>query len=393
MSTAVPHVDPEAATLDELGEARERSWVATSDRGVEILRYAEGFEALRHPKLEKGHAWPRRLDIMGITDGPVREQWERMLICVEGPGRTHLRVPLSRLLRPRQVEALRGVARRIAHDVLDEIDDPSDVDFMQQICWKLPPRMYCHLVSAPVEFAQHAARLSDSCAAPVLTADLSRRQEHIDGMAEAFDFVGKHVASRRGHVGDDFTSLMIQQQEAGLLTEQELVDEGVSLMIASIDNTVNQAGLMFGELLDRPAVWQRVAADPSLVPAAVEETIRFRPRFGTIFRLAVEDIELFDRHVPAGTWVYVSVRTAQRDPRVWTDPDVFDIDRGRVAPLMFGNGIYNCLGQHLVRIELQELVGVLAERYPQMRLTRPWTRWDTNAVTEVRDVRVSLTGQ
>jgi cytochrome P450 len=389
----VPHLDPEAAALEDLAEAREQSWVATSNRGLEVLRYAEGWEALRHPKLEKGHAWPRRLDIMGITEGPVREQWERMLICVEGPMRNHLRIPLSRLLRPKQVEALRGVARQIAIDVLDEIDDPSDVDLMQQVCWKIPPRMYCHLVSAPVELAETAARLSDSCAAPVLTADLSRRQEHLDAFAEVFDFVREHVEARRGHLGDDFTSVMIRQQEAGLLTEQELVEEGVALLIASIDNTVNQAGLLFGELLDRPAVWARVAADPSLVPAAVEETIRFRPRFGTIFRLAVEDVELFGRHVPAGTWVYVSVRAAQRDPRVWADPDVFDIDRAQTAPLMFGNGIYNCLGQHLARIELQELVAVLGQRYPGMRLSRPWTRLDTNAVTEVGDVHVSLTGE
>jgi len=388
--TELPHIDPELATLAELGEARERSWVATSDRGLEVLRYDEGFEVLRHPKLAKGPAWPHRLDIMGITEGPTRQQWDRMLISVEGAARTHLRVPLSRLLRPKQVEALRTVARQVVDEILDEIEDPTDVDLMQQVCWKLPARMYCHLVSAPFSQAETVARLSDSCVAPVLTADLSRRQEHIDAFTEIFDFVQEHIDRRRSDPGDDFTSVMIEQQEAGMLTEQELLEEAVALLIASIDNTVHQSALMLGELFERPELLNRVAADPALVVPAVEETIRFRPRFGTIFRLATEDIELYDRTVPEGTWVFVSVRAAQRDPRKWENPDVFDLDRTKTAPLMFGNGIYNCLGQHLARIEIQELTSALTERFPNARLSKDRAIRDTNAVTEVTELRANL---
>jgi cytochrome P450 len=330
---------------------------------------------------------------MGITDGPVRERWDRMLISAEGEHRTRLRLPLSRLLRPKQVEALRGVARQIADDVLDEIDDASDVDVLSQICWKIAPRMYCHLVSAPMSQADQVAHFSDSTLAPVLTADLSRRQEHIDAFLGSFEFVQAHIDARRGDLGEDFTSVMIEQQQAGLLTEEELLDEGVTLMTASVDNTVHQAALLLAQLWERPDSWSRVVADPRLVAPALEESIRFQPRFGTIFRLAVEDVELFGRHVPAGTWVFVSVRAAQRDPRAWTEPDTFDIDRETRSPLMFGNGIYNCLGQHLARIEIQELVAAVAERFPRTQLTRPWTHRDTNAVTEVTDLHVSLTGR
>jgi cytochrome P450 len=202
--------------------------------------------------------------------------------------------------------------------------------------------------------------------------------------------VRRHIDRRRGDLRDDFTSALIREQEQGNITETELVEIGISLLQASIDNTAHQIGLVLGTLLEDPARWQRIVSEPALIPAAIEEVIRLRPRFGTIFRLALDDLELNGLPVAAGTAVFVSVRAGQRDPRVFSDPDSFDPEREPVRQLMFGNGPYSCLGQHLARLEIQDLLSAMVERYPGVRLTAPWSARDYSAITVVASLRGSL---
>jgi cytochrome P450 len=387
---SLPVIDPETATLAELGEARERSWAATSERGLEVLRYAEGMALLRDRRFRKGGTFLYRLDAFGIVEGPVRESWNRMLVTNDGEQRTHLRLPISRLLGRRQMEALEGKVRAIADAVLDEVPDGEDLDLMRHIAWRIPPIVYCELFSAPPEEAPTAARLSDSTLGPILTMDAARRQESLDAFTESLEFVREHVDRRRGDLGEDFTSALIREQEAGNLTEQEVLETGVGLLQASIDNTVHQIGLVLGTLLESPDRWERIVADPALIPGAVEEVIRLRPRFGTIFRIAGSDLELGDVPVAEGSAVFVSVRAGQRDPRRFEDPDAFVVDREPSPPLMFGNGPYSCLGQHLARMEVHALLQALVARFPGVRLTAPMTWRDFNAVTEVETLRGAL---
>jgi cytochrome P450 len=386
----LPRLDPDTATLAELGDARERSWVAASDRGFEVLRYAEGMALLRDRRFKKGGTFLWRLDAFGITEGPVREAWNRMLVTNDGDVRSHLRPPMSRLLGRRQMDKLTGTVRAIVDRVLDEAPEGDDIDLMEHVAWRIAPGVYCELFSAPLEEAPTAARLSDSTLGPILTMDASRRQESLDAFVESEAFVREHVDRRRGDLGDDFTSALIREQEAGNLTEEELVGSGVGLLQASIDNTVHQMGLAVGTLLEDPARWARIVADPGLIPAAVEEVIRLRPRFGTIFRIAADDLELSELDVEAGSAVFVSVRAGQRDPRAFDEPDTFVIDREGKAPLMFGNGPYSCLGQHLARMEVHALLEALVERFPDVHLAEPMIQRDFNAVTEVETLRGAL---
>jgi cytochrome P450 len=190
--------------------------------------------------------------------------------------------------------------------VLDEAPAGDDIDLMRHVAWRIPPLVYCELFSAPPEEAERAARLSDSTLGPILTMDAARRQESIDAFVESEDFIRTYVDRRRGDLGDDFTSALIREQEAGNLTESEVVETGVGLLQASIDNTVHQIGLTLGTLLEDPARWERVVADPGLIGPAIEEAIRLRPRFGTIFRIAASDLELDGLEVQEGGAVFVS---------------------------------------------------------------------------------------
>ncbi len=345
---------------------------------------------LRHPELEKGPAFRRRLDDIGLTSGPAREAWEEMLICNEGEVRDRLRQPLMQLFSPAEMAKLRQHVRAIVDEVLDEIDALSDVDLMEQVAWKIPARVYCHLISAPQSLAPRMALISDTILSPILTCDKARLQDSIDAVAAAWAFVEDHIEARRQNLGDDFTSLMIRQQMAGLLTQRELIMQAMSIQQASIDNTVHQIGLTMGTLLEDPRRWRRLVDDPALAGKAVEETFRMRPRFGTIFRYARQAAELEDIVIPADSWVFVSTRSAGRDETEFEDPDDFRLDRPPTRPLMFGGGPYNCLGQTLARLEINELLNALLTRFPEIRLAGDWKVRDTNAVSEVSHLRVSL---
>ena len=385
-----PVVDGSTTDIVELGRRREESWIARSPRGLEIYRYEEGSELLRDPRFTKAESWLYRLDALGITEGPVRESWERNLTSIEGEDRLRLRRSLSALLAPKQMRALQDDIRAIIEKLLDNIDDLSHVDAIESILWRLPALVYCRLVAAPESEAANVARFSDSILGPLFTVNLDRRHEHEDAHAEATEWAREQIAAKRTHLGDDFTSAMIRQQQAGTITEEELVQEVLILLTGSVDNTQNQAGLILGTLLEEPGRWQQLVENPALIPTAIEETFRMRPRFGTIFRQATTDLDLNGVDVKQGTFVFVSVRAAHRDPRAFDDPERFVIDREPKQALMFGNGLYRCLGQHLARIEFVELLDAMTRRYPDARLIGDWTRHDADAVTEVHRLEMEL---
>jgi cytochrome P450 len=386
----LPQISANTTVAADYVEARQQNWVAQSTRGLEVLRYRQGQELLAHPQLEKGPAFLRRLDEIGITSGPTREYWEKTLITNEGEIRTALRAPMMQLFRPAQMAKLQKHIAAIVNVALDKIEDPTDVDFMQQIAWQIPPQVYCHLISAPVELAPEIAHISDTILAPILTCDKSRMQASMDAVWQGHDFVRAHMEARRNNLGDDFTSAMIRLQMEGMMSEEELIIQGMSLLQASIDNTVHQLGMVMGSLLEDRSRWEQVLAQPSLIAAAGEETYRLRPRFGTVFRYARHAVDYEDITIPADSWVFVSVRSAGRDETMFDDADSFRFGRPPSRALMFGNGPYNCLGQTLARLEIGEALRAIVARFPNIRMLGDWSTFDTNAVSETSHLRVSL---
>jgi cytochrome P450 len=238
--------------------------------------------------------------------------------------------------------------------------------------------------------APEVAHISDTILSPILTCDRSRLQASVDAVWAGHTFIEKHIEARRNDLGDDFTSALIRLEMEGVIAPEDLVLQAMGILQASIDNTVHQLGLTFGTLLERRERWEQLLARPAMIPVAVEETFRLRPRFGTIFRYAREAIAYEDIVIPADSWVYVSVRSAGRDEEKFTDPDTFRLDRPASRALMFGNGPYNCLGQTLARLEIGEVTKAVMTRFPNIRLLGEWSSFDTNAVSETAKLRVSL---
>jgi cytochrome P450 len=155
----------------------------------------------------------------------------------------------------------------------------------------------------------------------------------------------------------------------GPLAEKEAISNAAVLMFGGIETTEGMIANALLHLLSSPAQLALVLADPGLVPAAVEESLRLEPAAAVVDRYATVDTRLGGAAIQAGDQVTVSITGANRDPAVFADPDVFDVRRANAGRhLAFAHGPHFCLGAHLARLEAQVAVGTLLARLPRLRL-------------------------
>jgi len=155
----------------------------------------------------------------------------------------------------------------------------------------------------------------------------------------------------------------------GPLAEQEAISNAAVLMFGGIETTEGMITNALLHVLSSPAQLALVLADPGLVPAAVEESLRLEPAAAVVDRYATAGTRLGGTAIQAGDQVTVSITGANRDPAVFAEPDVFDVRRANAARhLAFAHGPHFCLGAHLARLEAQVAVGTLLARLPRLRL-------------------------
>lgn len=380
------------ASLDEQLAAAKENRVVRSPRGWELLRYDDCLWALRAPELMRAKLFVWRADNIGLGPGVARTFIETTLNAQEGDERKRLRIPVAKVLAPRSIKKLEDDVREIVRIALDEVENPDDVDFLTEVAWRIPSMTYCAMTNIPYSYAPTIARLSDSSLAPLLTMEKHRVPEMEAAYVEMFELVETYFEERRKNLGDDYTSMLIELQMAGELTLDELYNLGVNFLQASVDNTVHQGAIAVGQMLAHPEAWKQLLADPSLVPGAVEETMRMWPRFRTIIRYAADDFEMLGQQVKKDDLVFEHIEASQYDEAVFPDPHTFDITRSmHPGPLVFGQGQYSCLGQHLARLEMRELLSAVMNRFPHARLLE-FEEHQGPFVREVTKMRVSLTG-
>ena len=196
-----------------------------------------------------------------------------------------------------------------------------------------------------------------------------------DAMSSLITYITGLVDAKLGRTGqpEDLLDEPVRARESGdRLDAEELVVFGVNLLVAGHETSANQIASFVATLLRDPVHWDRLAADHDLVPSAVEELLRYN-RLSDVgqLRVALEDVELHGVTIRAGDGVMAALSAANRDPRVFDDPDELDLDRRDNRHLAFGFGPHFCLGAHLARIELQESLLALLRHFPTLRLAVP----------------------
>ncbi|MGW5109802.1 cytochrome P450 family protein [Nocardia sp. NPDC004123] len=344
-----------------------------------IIGYEEARAALADPRLCKDID---RLEAVierkyaGIWAGPRTHDGLRHMLNADPPTHTRLRKAVSQAFTARRVAALRPVIERTANDLLDAMAGHEQVDLLQAFAVPLPVAVICHLLDVDIE--DHGTfREWTKALVGTLEPDVDRARAHDEMVA----FLRKMLQRKRAEQGADVLSALVADEAE--LDEGELIGMALLLLVAGHETTVNLVGNgMLALLRDRPWL-ERLRDDPELIPAAVEEFLRFDgPVDMATLRFTSEPIRVGGTVIPEGEMVLVALAAANRDPRHFTDPHRVDPTADRTAHLGFGYGIHYCVGAPLARLEGRVAFTALLRRFPDITLAVDDSelRWYPNAV-------------
>jgi cytochrome P450 len=191
-----------------------------------------------------------------------------------------------------------------------------------------------------------------------------------------YEYMTALIAERRQSPSNDMLSVLIRAEADGdKLSPEELITQSVGLLVAGFETTIGLIGNGVRQLLLHPDELAKLRARPELIVRAVEECLRFDGPIPATRRVLHEEIELGGYPIPKNVELMLSLAAAHRDPRVYDDPDRFDIERGQMSHLAFGGGIHFCLGAHLARMETQIAISSLVRRFPKLELVSETPEW------------------
>lgn len=315
-------------------------------------------------------------ETFGIQEGPLYEQIRHNLLNSEGERHSRLRALVNPSLTPKAVEKYRPAIGEILAGLWEALDGASEFDFVEAIAKPLPALTIARVMGAPPEDAPKLWDWSNWIQQqfdPVALADPAVLETIQRKVVEFHEWIRPMVDARRGDPGDDLvTELIAAEEEGEKLTDTELENLVLNVMVGGVDTTQSQLSHTVRLLAENPDQWEALRADPeTLVPRAVEEGIRFEPITPFTARMLTEEVVYRDVLFPEGTPLIVCAYTANRDPEAFADPGEFDITRERdgARTLTFGAGIHYCAGTNLAKLELKEALGFLAERAGTIELS------------------------
>jgi cytochrome P450 len=350
-----------------------RSWVITRYDDVKFVTSSSTMSSDRLRPFYESLKDERR----DILSGVMRylDHW---LVFKAPPEHTRLRRILNSVLSPRTVQGMEPAVRATFEHILAGIDPAQEIEFMKDLAVLLPAWVILDMLGVPREDFARIKAWSDALRLFIGTAQgegdkYRRAREGADGMSAYFRDL---ITRRRAAPGEDVVSRMIAaRDEAGALTEDELVACCMLFLFGGHETTTNLLGSAVVALLEHPQQRERLRAEPGLITSAIEEFLRYDGPSNSIARVVAQDHELGGRTLRAGQRVFAMVNAANRDPRQFEQPHALDLGRTPNRHLTFGQGLHFCLGAPLARLEARVCIGTLVERFPQMRPGSAPVQW------------------
>jgi len=333
-----------------------------------ITRYADVRVALTDPRLanQVGHLPRGGRSFLNEVAGV------HALLHTDPPDHTRLRRLVQTAFTPRRAAQLRPRTKEIAAGLLDEMVTRGDVvDLLDGYARPLPITVISELLGIPV---------TDRGWIWVTVTDYGKGGEELQRVPRELGayFTGL-IDDKRAEPGNDLLSALVLARDnadkdsaADALTTTELLCAAYHLVMAGFDTTVNLIASGTLALMTHPEEMARLRQDPSLLPAAVEELLRFtNPVNHVNDRFTTEDLPIGDVVIPAGERVLIATSSADRDAAQFPDPDRLDLGRDTSGHVAFGHGIHYCLGAPLARMEAEVALGALLTRFPEISLAVP----------------------
>jgi cytochrome P450 len=361
-----------------LSEAREAAptfysadldhWMVTRYSDVrEVLRTTASFSAVNALEpLTK--LCPRATAVLkdgGYAATPV-------LTNLDPPGHARQRRLTNVAFTPKRIEALEPFIRDLARRFCDERFRDGQADMISDLTWALPVLVLFHVLGLP---ESDLIRVKEGAHyRGVVIFGRASEDEQIGAareLASFWQYAGALIDARTERPGDDFISALVQARDgdSGVLTREELTTIMLQMLFAGHETTTNLLGNSFRRLLADRSSWEAICLDPSLIPNAVEEVLRFDSSVIAWRHKTRQEVEIGGVRVPANAKLLLLLGSANRDPSIFPNPDHFDIRRPNAREhLSFGYGPHNCLGAPLARLEARVVLEEVSRRLPTLRL-------------------------
>jgi cytochrome P450 len=344
----------------QLAETRQRGWLARSPLAYLVLDHDSGEFFLRSRRT----SFPGRqiAEFFGVPAGPLSEHIDANILNASGEQHRRLRALVGPSFAPRAADRWRPVMRGFLGQLWARVAADRHCDFVAAVARPYPALVIATVLGAPHEDAGRLHAWSTWVQKQFDIRALGTSQAEIEqAVTEVQEYVTRLLAARQAAPGDDLISeLLAARDQADRLSEAECVQLVTNLLAGGIDTTAAQLAHAIRLFAGHPGQWELLAADPGLIPRAVDEVLRFEPVTPFTARICLEQIEHRDVVFPAGTIVAVCAERANREG---DDGERFDITVPREARrLTFGAGTHYCLGANLARAELEEALAFLAPR-------------------------------
>ncbi len=310
-----------------------------------------------------------------VRMNPLEFTTARNLIAEDGESHTAMRAIVNRGFTPRRIAAWEAKARQLVADAMLKLRSGESFDLVEELAIPLPVTIIAEMLGVEPARQRDFKRWSDNMIHAIAGPGRADpfQQRTVDTIIELLSYLRGVAVARRRAPADDLVSLIAsEQQGATALSTREVVQFVMLLLVAGNETTTNLIGNAVTALLDHPAQLARLAADPSLVPGAVEEALRYDSPVQVVFRTTTQDVDLAGTRIPKGAYVAPLLGSANRDERRFSDPDRFDIARNTQGQVGFGFGKHFCLGASLARLEARIALEALAPEL--VRLERMGSR-------------------
>lgn len=350
------------------------AWVISSFDDVQTsLRDAKNFSSAgRMPLLTGGMAEATRQEMQMLEP-----HFTQGLIHTDPPDHTRLRGLVNKAFTSRAVERLRPQIEALVDEMLDQVADRGEMEVVRDLAYPLPATVIALMLGAPPEDRDRFKQWSDDIVAlqeSDLAPETVRQARH--SIEEMKLFLADLLRQRRAKPEDDLLSNLAAVEEDGrALTTDELLATCVTLLIAGHETTTSLIASGLLTLLRHPDQLAQLRRDPELIGPAIEEIVRYESPIQRDFRRVATDIEFGGHPMRAGSLVFQMLGAANRDPKYFSDPDRFDINREKRRHLAFGYGIHFCVGAPLARLEGPIAIMAVLRRMPDLALATDDIVW------------------
>jgi len=360
-----------SARLNAIREAEPVFW-SEAQRGWFVTRYAdvaEGFGGklpLSNVRLGKlafaaipEEQWPRRVPLLTSATPTFANM-------TDPPYHSRLRPPMNAAFSKSGVETMRQFVRQRLQALLDQAEQRDELEFIESIARPLTGSVIMQLMGVPEE---NLGNLRDWANAIVMALGTARPSAELleDGeraMREMDNVFQAEIARRKLTPMDDFLSVLAAASagDAGL-THAELLGTCVNTLLAGHESTASTMAMGVAALAANPRQIEYMLANPDRKLALVEEISRYVAMSASMTRIATRDFDWHDKRIRQGDVVYLWIASANRDPRVFANPDQLDLSRDIKETLVFGRGIHHCVGHLLAKLQLGEFFPAMFQRF------------------------------